>query len=139
MPVEGLKVICSRFSAKETVDRLKDAIAEAGLTLFAHIDQAAAARSAGASLPPLDLLLFGNPHAGTPLMASHPTVGIDLPLKALVWQDSEAVAWIAFNDPAWIATRHHLGEGSQPAVEAMARLQARLVAQAGSSVAGGKG
>ena len=136
MSGEGLKVACSRFSAAVTVERLKEAIAGAGLTLFAHIDQAAAAHGAGLGMPPLDLLLFGNPRAGTPLMLAQPTVGIDLPLKAIVWEDMQGVAWLGFNDPAWIAARHGLGEASAQAVEGMARLQAKLVAQAASGVAG---
>ncbi len=132
MPGDGLQVASSRFTHAVTVRRLKTAIADAGLTLFAHIDQAAAARAAGLDLAPLDLLLFGNPRAGTPLLRLAPTIGLDLPLKALAWQDPHGAAWLGFNDPAWIAGRHGLGDGDQDVIEGMARLQAELLAQVAS-------
>ena len=136
MAAEGLKTCRSRFTAPVTVGRLKEAVAVAGLTLFAHIDQAAVARGAGLTLAPLDLLLFGNPRAGTPLMEARPTVGIDLPLKAIVWQDPSGAAWLGFNDPAWIARRHDVGTGYALAIDGMARLQAKLAAHAAGLATG---
>lgn len=123
MTVEGLKVFPSRHGVAETVQRLEVAIARYGMTIFARIDHAAAAEKVGMDLPPTIVILFGNARAGTPLMQARPTVAIDLPLKILVWQDG-AGAWLAYNDPVWIAHRHGLpGDGSvEPFIEAMAAI-----------------
>src|SRR5262249_18534229 len=80
-----------------------------GLTVFARIDHAAGAAEVGLSLPPTWLLIFGNAKAGTPLMQSAQTIGIDLPLKALVWQDASGKTWLSYNDPAWLAKRQRGG------------------------------
>ncbi len=80
------------------------------MKLFARIDHAAGAADVGSALRPTTLLVFGNPAAGTPLMQAAQTAGIDLPLKALVWQDAAGVVHVSYNDPAWIAMRHGLGE-----------------------------
>jgi len=77
-----------------------------GIRVFARIDHAAGATEAGLSLRPTELLIFGNANAGTPLMQSIQSIGIDLPLKALVWQDSHGATWLSYNDPAWLAARH---------------------------------
>jgi uncharacterized protein (DUF302 family) len=76
------------------------------------------------------LLIFGNPRGGTPLMVANQTAGIDLPIKALAFEDAEGDVWLSYNDPAWIAARHHLGSDAAPAVQAMADGLARLMAQA---------
>jgi uncharacterized protein (DUF302 family) len=77
-----------------------------GMTVFAHIDHAAGAAAAGLSLRPTEVLIFGNAKGGTPLMQAVQTIGIDLPLKALVWQDASGVTFLSYNDPAWLAKRH---------------------------------
>ncbi|HEY4891152.1 MAG TPA: DUF302 domain-containing protein [Reyranella sp.] len=108
MTVEGLKVSRSRHGPQETLDRFEVAIARYGMTVFARIDHGAAAAKAGLELRPTIVLIFGNARAGTPLMKMAPTVAIDLPLKALVWQDEAGVTWLGYNDPVWISRRHGL-------------------------------
>ena len=88
MAADGLITIESRYGPEETMNRFEAEVRARGLTVFAHIDHAAGATAAGLALRPTELLIFGNARAGTPLMQSHQTIGIDLPLKVLVWQDS---------------------------------------------------
>ena len=94
---------------QDTMDRLEAAVKAKGMTVFARIDHAAGAAGAGLSLQPTAVLMFGNAKAGTPLMQSVQTIGIDLPLKALVWQDISGDTWLSYNDPTWLAQRHGLG------------------------------
>lgn len=109
MSVEGLVTAESAFGPAETMDRLEEGVKAMGMTVFARIDHAAGAAKAGMELRPTELLIFGNPKAGTPLMMAGQTIGIDLPLKALVWQDEAGATRIGWNDPAWLAGRHGLG------------------------------
>ena len=106
--MEGLTSIRSEFGPKETMDRLQAEIRTHGMTVFARIDHAAGAAEVGLTLAPTELIIFGNARGGTPLMQSAQTVGIDLPLKALVWQDAAGKTWISYNEPNWIAQRHGL-------------------------------
>ena len=108
MAVQGLTTIKSSHSPRETMKRLEAAITAKGLTVFARIDHAAGASGAGLSLRPTEVLIFGNAKGGTPLMQPVQTIGIDLPLKALVWQDATGETWLSYNDPAWLAARHGL-------------------------------
>jgi uncharacterized protein (DUF302 family) len=103
---DGLITVQSNFGPKETMDRLEAAVKAKGFTVFAHIDHAAAGVAAGLPLRPTDLLIFGNPKGGTRLMQSVQTSGIDLPLKALIWEDEKGTTWLSYNDPEWIARRH---------------------------------
>jgi uncharacterized protein (DUF302 family) len=89
------------------------------LTVFAHIDHAAGAVAVGLPLRPTDLLIFGNAKGGTPLMQAVQTIGIDLPLKALVWQDAAGVTYLSYNDPHFLARRHGLDDGTKATVEAL--------------------
>jgi uncharacterized protein (DUF302 family) len=107
--MEGLTSIRSEFGPKETMDRLQAEIRAHGMTVFARIDHAAGAADVGLTLAPTELIIFGNARGGTPLMQSAQTVGIDLPLKALVWQDAAGKTWISYNEPNWIVQRHGLG------------------------------
>jgi uncharacterized protein (DUF302 family) len=118
MAAQGLTTIPSRFGPRDTMDRLEAAVKAKGMTVFARIDHAAGASEAGLSLRPTAVLIFGNAKAGTPLMQSVQTIGIDLPLKALVWQDMSGDTWLSYNDPAWLAQRHGLG-GTETAVGMM--------------------
>ena len=88
------------------MNRFEAEVRARGMTAFAHIDHAAGAAAVGLSLRPTELLIFGNARGGTPLMELVQTTGIDLPLKALVWQDASGVTWLSYNDPNWIAKRH---------------------------------
>jgi uncharacterized protein (DUF302 family) len=113
MATPGLITLPSRHGPKDTMDRLEAAVKAKGMTVFARIDHAAGAAAAGLSLRPTELLIFGNAKAGTPLMQSVQAIGLDLPLKALVWQDRAGDTWLSYNDPAWLAKRHGLdGETS---------------------------
>jgi uncharacterized protein (DUF302 family) len=119
---DGLVSIRSNNGPQETMDRLDAAVKARGMTVYAHIDHAAGAAEVGLPLRPTDLLIFGNARAGTPLMESIPTIGIDLPLKALVWQDIAGNTWVSYNDPAWLARRHRLEPGSDGTTAAMSAM-----------------
>ena len=118
MSETGLVTLRSTYDVATTLQRLREALAAKGITVFAEIDHAAGATSVGLPLRPTTLVIFGNPNAGTPLMQAAQTTGIDLPLKILVWQDAQGVAQVSFNDPAWIAARHGLA-GTVPAIAAL--------------------
>lgn len=121
---DGLISLVSTHSAAETTDRLENAAKERGLTIFARIDHAAGAAEVGQSLRPTTLLIFGNARGGTPLMQQAQTIGIDLPLKALVWQDEGGVVRISYDDPAYLARRHGLDpRGTAPVTLAVALAQ----------------
>ena len=107
--MEGLTSIQSSFSPKETMDRLEAEIRAKGMSVFARVDHAAGAAEAGLELRPTNLIIFGNARGGTPLMQASHTAGIDLPLKALVWQDAAGKTWLSYNEPSWIVQRHGLG------------------------------
>lgn len=103
---DGMVEIKSPYSAAVTMTRLEDAAKQRGLVVFARIDHAAGAAKIGKTLRPTEVLIFGNPQGGTPLMECAQTAGIDLPLKALVWEDAAAQVWVGYNDPAFLVQRH---------------------------------
>jgi uncharacterized protein (DUF302 family) len=121
---DGLVEVKSAHSAKATLDRFEAAAKERGLTVFARIDHAAGAVRAGKTLRPTEVLIFGNPQGGTPLMECAQSAGIDLPLKALAWEDAQGQTWLGYNDPAWLAQRH--GAASCPVVETLRKALAGL-------------
>jgi uncharacterized protein (DUF302 family) len=125
---DGVVTLKSPHAARETMDRLENTLRQKGMTIFARIDHAAGAAKIGKQLRPTELLIFGNPQGGTPFMECSQTVGIDLPLKALVWQDAAGQAWIGYNDPAYLAQRH--GAASCPIVENLRKAVAGLVGEA---------
>jgi len=106
MAADGLITIQSSYGPEDTMSRFEAEVRAKGMTAFAHIDYAAGAEAVGLALRPTELLIFGNAKGGTPLMELVQTTGIDLPLKALVWQDASGVTWLSYNDPKWIAKRH---------------------------------
>lgn len=112
---EGLIELKSPHGAKATMDKLEELVKQRGLSVFARIDHAAGAAKANKSLRATELLIFGNPQGGTPLMECAQTAGIDLPLKALVWEDATGQVWLGYNDPAYLAQRH--GAAACPVVE----------------------
>ena len=122
MTPPGLTTLPSSHTARDTMNRLEAAVKAAGMTVFARIDHAAGADSIGSSLLPTELLIFGNANAGTPLMQSIRTIAIDLPLKALVWQDPAGQTWLSYNDPAWLAKRHGLDSTTAAVVAKMTRV-----------------
>ncbi|BFN12357.1 MULTISPECIES: DUF302 domain-containing protein [Marinobacter] len=103
---DGLIWLESPHSPKQTMDKLEAIVKEKGLKVFARIDHAQGAEGVGESLRPTELLIFGNPKGGTPLMQCAQTAGIDLPLKALVWEDEDGKVWLGYNDPQYLAERH---------------------------------
>jgi uncharacterized protein (DUF302 family) len=114
---DGLIAIRSPYSATETINRMELAVKQRGLIVFARIDHAAGAAKVGKALRPTELLIFGNPAGGTPLMECAQTAGIDLPLKALAWEDENAQVWLGYNDPAFLAQRY--GAPTCPATEGL--------------------
>ena len=122
MTPEGLIVLTSRHDPKATMDRLAAAATARGAAVVARIDHAAAAAAVGLALPPTEVLVFGNPRAGTPLMQAAQTIGVDLPLRALVWRDASGMTFVGYNDPRWLARRHGAEVGNEPILKAMAAL-----------------
>ena len=108
--VPGTVTLSSRYGVERTAARLAEIIAARGLTLFASIDQAAAARAAGLAMNDMTLLVFGNPRAGTPAMRERPLIGLELPLKALVWADDRDRVWVSYLDAAELGRRFDVSE-----------------------------
>ncbi|GAB4176409.1 MAG: DUF302 domain-containing protein [Geothermobacteraceae bacterium] len=103
---DGLVTMKSPYSAQVTMERLESVVKEKELTIFARIDHAKGAEKIGKTLRPTEVILFGNPQGGTPFMECVQTVGIDLPLKVLVWEDASGQVWLGYNDPGYLAQRH---------------------------------
>jgi uncharacterized protein (DUF302 family) len=122
MTVAGLVSIRSRRGPRETASRLDAAVVARGMTVIARIDHAAAAAAVGLPLRATEVVLFGNAKGGTPLMEVGQTTGIDLPLKALVWQDIAGNTWISYNDPAWVARRHGIDPATDATTAAMSAM-----------------
>lgn len=116
---DGLVAVKSPLSAKATMDRYEAIAKERGLVIFARIDHAAGAEKIGKTLRPTEVLIFGNPQGGTPFMECAQSVGIDLPLKVLVWQDGAGQVWLGYNDPVYLAKRHEAAQCS--AVEGLGK------------------
>jgi uncharacterized protein (DUF302 family) len=104
----GLIHIGSRHSVDETLQRLETLLREKNIMVFARVDHSGEAAKVGLEMRPTKLLIFGNPKGGTPLMQAAPSVAIDLPMKALVWQDAEGKVWLTYNDPAYLEQRHNV-------------------------------
>ncbi len=132
MTPQGLTIHPSSHGPAETMDRLAAAVVLHGMAVIARVDHAAAAATVGMTLRPTEVLIFGNPRGGTPLMQGVQTIGIDLPLKALVWQDDTGTTWLGYNDPAWLAERHGSLPGASGILDAMANA---LAAVAGAATA----
>src|ERR1700688_4153770 len=130
---EGLVSVHSQHGLLETFVRLENSIASRGLTIFARIDHAAGAKDVGIDLRPTQVVTFGSPKSGTPLMQMSETIGIDLPLKMLVRQEVNGQTVLAYDDPAWLASRHGLAAAGGPIVE---KMQATMAAIAGEAAAG---
>src|SRR5215470_7662062 len=119
MAADGLVTVRSNHDPKETMSRLEAEVKSKGLTVFAHVDHAAGATEVGLPLRATDLLIFGTAKGGTPLMQLDQTMGIDLPLKVLIWQDQAGATWLSYNDPRWLAERHGLGHDAEPTINAL--------------------
>ncbi len=121
---DGLIAVKSPHSAKDTMNRFEEIAKQRGLNVFARVDHAAGAARINKALRPTEVLIFGNPQGGTPFMECAQAVGIDLPLKALVWEDASSQVWLGYNDPAWLAKRH--GVADCPAVGNLSKALAGL-------------
>jgi uncharacterized protein (DUF302 family) len=130
MADNGLTTVPSRHDVKTTIDRLEAAAKAKGLTIFARIDHSAGASAAGLPLRPTELLIFGNARGGTPLMQMQQTIGIDLPLKALAWEDAAGQTWLSCNEPVWLAERHGLAEHGGPVAKVLSDVTAALAKEA---------
>jgi len=122
MTAPGLTTRPSKRGPQDTMNRLEAAVKAGGMMIFARIDHAAGADGVGLSLLPTELLIFGHARAGTPLMQAAPTIAIDLPLKAIVWQDPAGQTWLSYNDPARLATRHGLDATTDAVIAQMSRV-----------------
>jgi uncharacterized protein (DUF302 family) len=131
MADNGLATVKSAHGVKDTIDRLAAHVIAKGMTVFARIDHAQGATEAGLALRPTELLIFGNAKGGTPLMQSRQTIGIDLPLKALAFENADGTVWLCYNDPAWIAARH--GVAGDEITKAMATALAAATGHAASA------
>ena len=120
-PAHGVKAVPSPHNVKTTIDRFEAAAKARGLNIFARVDHAAGAQKIGKTLRPTELLIFGNPQGGTPLMECAQTTGIDLPLKVLAWQDAGGSVWLGYNEPRHLLHRHRAGE-CQPAADNVTRV-----------------
>lgn len=107
-PDNGMVHLSSPYSVPETLNRLESILQSKGLTVFARIDHSGEAEKIGMKLHPTQLIIFGSPKAGTPLMVASPTLAIDLPLKALVWQDAGAKVWVSYNSAEYLKQRHNI-------------------------------
>lgn len=126
---EGLVNVESAHSVVATADKLESVLKDKGMTIFARIDHSAGAEKVGQNLRDTELVLFGNPQVGTKLMNCAQSVGIDLPLKALIWKDEQGKVWLSYNDPAYLAQRHSI-EGCDPVLEKVSGALANFSAAA---------
>jgi uncharacterized protein (DUF302 family) len=130
MNPEGLIVRASRHDPRATMDRLAAAVAARGATVLARVDHAASAATVGLELAPTEVLVFGNPRVGTLLMQAAQTIGIDLPLRTLVWRDASGATYVGYNDPRWLARRHGVEAGNEATLKTMADFLAAIVDEA---------
>ena len=135
MADNGLTTLPSSFGPKETLDRLEAEVKAKGLTVFARIDHAAGAAAVGMTLLPTAVLIFGNARGGTPLMQSSQLIGIELPLKVLVWQDTAGKTWLSYVDPGELARRYNLGPETSTPVSTLSGVLRTLTAHASGSSA----
>jgi uncharacterized protein (DUF302 family) len=108
LPENGLVHLRSPYSVPETVQRLESVLRSSNLTVFALVDHSGEAKKAGLAMRPTQLIIFGSPKGGTPLMVASPTLAIDLPLKALAWEDADGKVWLSYNSPDYLKRRHEI-------------------------------
>jgi len=125
----GVRKLPAHRSVTETLDRLQALLKERGITLFARLDFSSDATANGLSMRPEQQLIFGNPKAGTPLMLANPTAALDLPIRAICWQDQDGKTWLAYNDPAYVVARHGLPESLAANLAAVTPLLQKAAAE----------
>jgi uncharacterized protein (DUF302 family) len=104
----GIIIVQSKYGVRESIDQFEKLLSAKGIVVFARIDQQAEAKKAGLDLSPTELLIFGNPRGGTPVMQAYPLAALDLPLKLLAWSHDDSTVWLTYNDAAWLGKRHGL-------------------------------
>jgi uncharacterized protein (DUF302 family) len=119
----------SQHSVPETIQRLSALLKSKGVAIFAFIDHSGEAEKAGLKMRPTQLLIFGNPKAGTPLMVAAPSTAIDLPLKALAWEDAQGKVWLSYNSPGYLQQRHGFPAELEKNLAAVEPLLAQAVAE----------
>ena len=128
LPAEGVVTRSSPYSVMETLDRLEKLLHSKNVTVFARIDHSGEAARAGLSMPPTQLLIFGNPKGGTSLMLANPLSSIDLPLKALAWQDSNGAVSLSWIDPQFLRQRFALSQDIMAPIESLSTLIGQAIA-----------
>jgi uncharacterized protein (DUF302 family) len=104
----GIIIVQSKYGVKESIDQFEKLLSTKGIVVFARIDQQAEAKKVGLDLSTTELLIFGNPRGGTPVMQAYPLAALDLPLKLLAWSHDDSTVWLTYNDSAWLGKRHGL-------------------------------
>src|ERR1700729_2393800 len=125
----GMVHLRSPYSVPETLQRLEALVTAKGLTIFARVDHSGEAAKVGMEMPPTELLIFGSPKSGTPLMIASPTLAIDLPLKALAWQDVDGAVWLSYNSPEYLQQRHQIPENLLPNIAGIRSICEQVVRQ----------
>ena len=123
----GLISLATKHSVDEAMQRLEALLTERGITVFARVDHSGEAAKVGLNMRPTKLLIFGSPKGGTPLMQATPTVAIDLPLKALFWEDAYGKVWLTYNDPQYLQRRHNFPAELLPNIAGVSALFAKAV------------
>ena len=123
----GLIHLASQHTVEETMQRLEALLSERGVTIFARVDHSGKAAKVRLTMRPTKLLIFGSPKGGTPLMQAAPTLAIDLPLKALFWQDAEGKVWLTYNDPSYLRQRHDFPAELIPNISGVSALFGKAV------------
>ena len=127
LPENGMTHLSSAYSVPETLKRLESVLQAQGIMIFARIDHSGEAERAGLKMHPTQLLIFGSPKSGTPLMIASPTLAIDLPLKALVWEDAEGKVWLSYNSPDYLKQRHMIPDELVKNISGVAALLKKAV------------
>jgi uncharacterized protein (DUF302 family) len=127
LPENGMTHLRSAYSVPETLKRLESLLQAQGIMIFARIDHSGEAERAGLKMHPTQLLIFGSPKSGTPLMIASPTLAIDLPLKALAWEDAEGKVWLSYNSPDYLKQRHMIPDELVKNISGVAALLKKAV------------
>src|SRR5208283_1046521 len=122
---EGIASIPSTHSVDQTVDKLQAILKSKGVAVFALVDHSGGAAKVGLKMPPAKVLIFGNPKAGTPLMLAAPLVALELPMKILIWEDSQGKVWLSYNTPAYLKERYSLPQELLPNIAVIETLAAK--------------
>jgi len=125
----GIIHLRSPYSVPETLQRLEALVTAKGLTIFSRVDHSGEAAKIGMEMQPTELLIFGSPKSGTPLMIASPTLAIDLPLKALIWQDVDGAVWLSYNSPEYLQQRHRIPENLLPNIAGIRSICEQVVRQ----------